>query len=113
MFKISKDDSFFWPVTIEVPMDGGRFQKVSFEAKFKRVSRTRYEDMLAQARENNLKDVDLCREVVCGFKGVGDENSQPLEYNETNRDLLFEDALAVRAMALAYIEAMSGIKRKN
>ncbi len=113
MFKISKDDSYYWPVTVEMPVDGGRFEKASFEVKFKRLPQSRFEELVEGAKDGAVSDKEICSEVVCGWKSIADKDGSPLEYNETNRELLIEDVLAVRAIALSYIESLRGIRRKN
>lgn len=113
MFKISKDDSYYWPVTVEIPVDGGRYEKAQFEVRFRRVPQTRFEEMMDGAREGKISDKEICREVVVGWKSIGDKNGEALDFSETNKELLLEDVLAVRAIALSYIESLSRVRRKN
>ena len=36
-FILAQSDSYSWPVTVEFPVDGGRFEKQTFDAEFKRL----------------------------------------------------------------------------
>ena len=39
MFKIVQNPTYTWPVTLELPADGGKTEKATFDAEFKRTAR--------------------------------------------------------------------------
>ena len=40
-FVLKQSDTYKWPVTVEIPIDGGRFDKQTFDAEFKRLPQER------------------------------------------------------------------------
>ncbi len=47
-FVLKKVSSYKWPVTVEVPVDGGKFKKETFTAIFKKMSRSAFNDLVDQ-----------------------------------------------------------------
>ena len=58
-FKLDESGSYQWPVTVEIPSDGGEYIKQSFEVKFKRITQTRIREIGNEIEANKLTDVDL------------------------------------------------------
>jgi hypothetical protein len=50
-FILSQSATYSWPVTYEMPIDGGRFRRVSFEVIFRRMPQSRVEEILAQQQQ--------------------------------------------------------------
>lgn len=113
MFRLSNNEVYFWPVKIEVPVDGGRFEKQVFDAQFKRISQSRLKEVSTMIQEEKMSDVELCREILVGWKGVVGDNNLPVDFSPTNLDLLLENHMAVQAVAKSFFESISGTKAKN
>jgi len=112
MFKLAQNETYFWPIKVDVPQDGGTFIQQKFEAKFKRLSQTRLKEISKQLDEGIINEVDVCREVMVDWKGVGND-SGPLEFCESNFSLLLENVYAVRGIYLGFFESVAGSKVKN
>jgi hypothetical protein len=110
VFKIKQSDSYVWPVTVEIPISGGTFQKSTFQAEFKRIAQSRFREMLA----SETADRDVCREVLIGWKEVIGEDGKDEPFSESARDNLLEVPLVAGAITQAFIESFTGgAKRKN
>ena len=106
-FVLKKVSSYKWPVSVDVPVDGGKFKKETFTAVFKKMSRSAFNDLVEQG------DDALIGEIVEGWEGVKDEEGEEIEYNEAMRDELFDDPYVMRAVITAYTESLLGAQAKN
>jgi hypothetical protein len=117
MFKISKKPTFTWPVNAAVVGDKGQYTKVSFTAEFKRVTQAEIDELLerlrAEAEENKLTDRALADELLVGFTDVADEEGQPLEYSQTNKELLLNVPGIASVVAQTFFKAIGGAREKN
>ncbi len=113
MFILKQSESYFWPVTIEFPVDGGKFKKETFEAEFKRISESRIKEATKMVSEESLTDVDFAKEVLVGWKSVHDENGNEVPFSPATKSQLLDLPLVSRAIVFAFFESLSGAKRKN
>ncbi|HEY9081343.1 hypothetical protein [Magnetovibrio sp.] len=117
MFVIQDDYTYFWPITASKPVDGGRFEKETFEAEFLALPQDEIDELLESDRDGD--DVDLLKEVLVGWKGVAiastteGEKPQDLPFNETNRDKLLKITYVRAAMIRAFFSSIAGIEEKN
>jgi hypothetical protein len=112
MFVIKQTDSYVWPVTVKLPKDGGRFDAQTFDAVFKRIPQTKISEIQGRVAEGLAVDNDLAREVLIDWKGVTDgENEVP--FSEGLRDQLLDIPGVGTAIVLAFVESLSGARRKN
>jgi hypothetical protein len=44
MFILSQSSSYKWPVSVDFPVDGGKYEKQTFDAEFKRMSQPQIEE---------------------------------------------------------------------
>lgn len=112
MFKLSQSPEYTWPVEINLPADGGRTEKATFDAKFKRMTQSRMEEIRAAADRGELRDADLAREALIGWSGVIDENGE-VPFSEAARDRLLDVPMVASAIVLALLSSVSGARRKN
>jgi len=106
-FVLKKVSSYKWPVTVEVPVDGGKFKKETFTAVFKRMSRSAFND-LVEAGDDALVD-----QIIEGWEGVKDEDGDEVEYNDENKVMLFDDPHVLRGVITAFTESITGSQAKN
>jgi lantibiotic modifying enzyme len=95
-FVLKKVSSYKWPVTVEVPVDGGKFKKETFTAIFKRMSRSAFND-LVEAGDDALVD-----QIIEGW-----------EYNDENKVMLFDDPHVLRGVITAFTDSITGSQAKN
>lgn len=112
MFKLIQPTSYTWPVTVELPIDGGRTEKATFDAEFHRLSQSRLEELRGQIERNEIRDVDLVREVMVGWSGVTD-GANPVPYSEAARDQLLDIPMVAASIVMSLFQSIAGAKRKN
>lgn len=112
MFKINVSATFFWPVTVSLPADGGRHQKETFDAEFRRLPQSKLKEMQAAIERGELNDEGFVREVLVGWKGVTNEG-EDVPFSETTLAQVLDITGVAGAIVVAYAEAQSGLQRKN
>lgn len=110
MFVISKSDSYTWPVKINIPTDGGKFNPQTFDAKFKRLPQSRIDDI---TKPGEFDAVAVAREILLDWSGINDESGQAVPFSEAMRDQLLDIPRFAASILSAYIESLSGARRKN
>lgn len=112
MFKIAQSPEYVWPVSVQLPTDGGRSEKANFDATFRRISQTRMDEIRKGITAGDINDADLAREVLVGWKGVVDDGGE-VPYSEGARDRLLDIPMVSSAIVMALLESLSGARRKN
>jgi len=112
MFKIVQNPTYTWPVTLEIPTDGGKTEKATFDAEFKRLTQSRVEEIRASVERGEMRDIDLAREAMVGWSGVVDSDGA-VPYSESGRDQLLDIPQVASAIVMALLSSISGAKRKN
>ena len=109
---LKQTDSYVWPVTVELPVDGGRFEKHSFDAEFKRLSQSRIEEIMEDVVKGDAKDREVAAEILIGWRGVSDDSGD-IPFSEKARDDLLNIPLVSASTIKAWMESLAGAKRKN
>lgn len=107
-FLLAKKRIISWPVSIDVPVDGGETQQQTCTAKFEILNQDEYDELMGN-------DIAFCQRVVAEFgDDIQDENGNPLPTNDDTKAQLFKSAAYVRMGFInAYHEAATGIISKN
>ena len=124
-FVLKQSASYTWPVSFKLPADGGKFEKQSFDAEFKRLPQGRINEIQAevQARikaverneaiEDGITDQSIAREISIGWSGIVDDEGDEVAYSTAARDQLLEVPTVAAAVILAYFDSLTGNKSKN
>lgn len=112
MFVISQSNTYKWPITVEFPIDGGNFEKQTFDAEFRRMTQSQIETWLKKIADGEAKDADFAAHILVGWKGITD-GAEEVPFSETNRDRLFDIPLVTAALIKAYVSSVAGAKAKN
>jgi hypothetical protein len=112
-FVLSQSESYSWPVTVEFPVDGGRFDKQSFDAEFKRLPQQRIREIWDLIQSGDLTDDELCGEVLTGWAGIQDGKGQDVPFSEKAKADLLNVPLVAAAIVSAWLDSLSKGKRKN
>lgn len=102
-----KSATFKWPVTVEFPVDGGRFETESFDAVFKRVGRKEFQRLIDKG------DIDLIETVLVGWEGVKDESEKDIAFTPTALKDMLDDPCFTKGIITAYLASLEGAKAKN
>lgn len=104
MFKFKKIKSVRWPVSVPVPVDGGKTEAAEFEAEFLYLDEPSLQRLLIDSAGNNKEQL---RKVVVGWNGLLDENDEPLPFSQDNLEVVTDYPY----IALAMIEAFGAMQR--
>ena len=106
-FVFKKATSYKWPVTVESPVDGGKFKKQTFTAVFKKMSRSSFNDLIEAGDDAFVSDI------IVDWEGIKDEDGDDVPFNESNKAMLFDDPYVLRGVIEAYSESITGAGAKN
>lgn len=106
-FVRKKSSTFKWPVTVEFPVDGGRFESESFDAVFKRIGRKEFQKLLDKG------DLDLIEAVLVGWEGVKDESAKDIPFTSAALKDMLDDPCFTKGIITAYLASLEGAKAKN
>ncbi|SFJ04226.1 hypothetical protein [Nitrosomonas sp. Nm34] len=112
MFKIEDQPKLVeWPVSVNVPQDGGKIKKNTFTAEFELIT----QEELDAIYKDGGTDVDLLRQVLFNCTGVCDAEGKPIDFNDDLRDKLINIPYVRSALVAAYVECSHGkaAARKN
>jgi hypothetical protein len=120
MFKLSAAASYWWPVTIHIAVDGGKFEKHEFSAQYKRMKTSDTDalvDRLGETDEESgeqFKMIDLLVEIVTGWKGVADPDGNEIPFSTDALRSACNDFPALNgAFFDAWINSLAKGKEKN
>jgi len=106
-FVFKKTASYKWQVTVETPIDGGKFEKQTFDAVFKKMSRSAFNDLVDKG------DDALIDSILEGWDGIADESGKEIPFTAKAKKELMDDPYVVRALITAYADSITGAPAKN
>ena len=112
MFKIDLSDDYSWPVAVSLPMEGGKTEKATFDARFKRISQTRVREIRDSIQASTITDQAIADEVLVGWDGI-QSDGDPVRYSESAKAQLLDIPGVAYALVMAFLESLAGAKRKN
>ena len=121
-FVLKQSASYTWPITLVLPVDGGRREKHTFDGEFKRLPQTRINEIVRQARamergrlneDEGLEDQDAARELLIGWAGVVDDDGKDIAFTESALTQLLEIPTVAGQIVRAWFESLEVAKRKN
>jgi hypothetical protein len=111
-FVLKQSDSYSWPVKVDLPEDG-KLRRHTFEAEFKNISQSRFQEMIDQSNAGEINDVDVVREVMVGWSGILDDKGEEMPFVKAKFEELLDVLGIPSAIATSFIESRMGAKRKN
>lgn len=117
-FVLSQSDSYSWPVSFDVPTDGGRHELQTFDGQFKRLPQSWIGPIVAELQQiEDLADLEriteIAKEILIGWAGVTSDDGAEIPYSERALNQLLEVPLLAVAIVKAYMDSIKGAKRKN
>lgn len=124
-FVLNQSQSYSWPVRIQLPADGGKREKSSFDALFKRLPQSRINEIqqLVQQRikaaergeelDNGVTDQTIAAEILVGWAGILDADGDDVPYSEAVKAQLLDVPMMADALIEAYFTSLVELKRKN
>lgn len=105
--------TYFWPVRIDVPADGGRFKRETFEVEFESIAQSELEKLTQQAAEETIKNIDFARRVVVGWREIIDDEGNEMPFSTSSFEQILDVPMVAGAIASAYFESVAGRQAKN
>lgn len=124
-FVLKQSATYSWPVPFKVPTDGGKYEKQTFDAEFKRLPQSRINEIQTevQARirsaekgeafESDISDISIADEVLAGWTGVVDDEGEEVPFSTTSKTQLLNIPGLAGSIIEAYFESVAGKKLKN
>jgi len=124
-FVLKQSSSYSWPVSFKLPTDGGKFEKQTFDAEFKRLPQARINEIQIEvqarikAAERNesitdsISDQSIAEELLVGWSGVVDGDGDEVPFSEVNKQQLLAVATLASAIIVSYFDSLTGVKTKN
>ena len=106
-FVLKKTASYKWEVKVETPVDGNRFESQTFEAVFRKISRSAFNALVDKG------DDALLDGILEGWDGINDEAGKPVAFTEKNKKELCDDPYVMKALIQAYADSVTGAQAKN
>jgi len=109
MFKKATVRRIKWPVTVNIPQDGGKTQAAEFDAEFEILPIQDHDDLVQTGG-------DLLHRVLVGWdRFMNEAGDAPIEFSAAEKTEVLNIAYVRAAFTLAYYEAAHGnkAKRKN
>lgn len=113
--KLAQVKKVRWPVTVNVPQDGGRVLAETFDVDFKVLTQSELRPF-GDIRPSDDESKDMLNAVVVGWpKGPKGEDGQPVPFDEDAKAELLGTTYARTALYNAYSEIQTGraAARKN
>ncbi|RYD26022.1 MAG: hypothetical protein EOP89_07930 [Lysobacteraceae bacterium] len=95
---------------VDSPKSGGTWEKMQFDATFKRLSQS---DLKVLLDTETGDDQKFCRAVLAGWKGIQTEDKQDVPFSEAALDQLLDMPRVAAAIASAYLSSVAGAASKN
>jgi len=112
-FVLKQDDRFTWPISFDVPVDGGRHQRQTFDGEFIRVSQARLRELGEAIQAEEASDQDIAREVMVGWSGITDDDGEEVPFSKAALDRLLDIPMLATAIVTTYFKSLQGAKTKN
>lgn len=121
-FVLKQSDTYTWPITLVLPVDGGRREKHTFDGEFKRLPQTRINEIVRQARamergrlneDEVLEDQDAASEILVGWSNVVDDDGNEIPFSTKSLDQLLEIPTVAGQIVRSWFESLEVAKRKN
>lgn len=121
-FVLKQSDTYTWPITLVLPVDGGRREKHTFDGEFKRLPQSRINEIIRLARAmergrvdetDELMDQDAAREILAGWSGVVDDDGKEIKFSDANLTQLLEIPTVAAQIVRSWFDSIEVAKRKN
>ena len=112
-FVLDQADSYSWPCRFEVPVSGGKYKVMTFDAEFKNISQSRLEELMNFQTEGKKTDTDIAKEMIIGWSGIVDGKGEEIPYTEKSKKRLLDIAGMGSQIVQIYISSRSKAKAKN
>lgn len=124
-FKISRSQTYRWPIKIRLPKDGGGCTVETFEGEFRRLKQSRIDELRRQLiaqEQGRLEDGEITAEaaiceILAGWSGIMDDDGEELAFSPSALAQIVELPTVAMQILRAWGESLmvgaEGAKGKN
>ena len=124
-FVLKQSDSYTWPVSIKLPANGGKRERQTFDAEFKRLPQSRINEIQREVQQRvkanekgedtgeGISDQSIAAEILVGWDGIVDGDGEPVPFSNAVKAQLLDVPMMAGALVGAYFESLVEQKRKN
>jgi hypothetical protein len=124
-FVLKQSDSYTWPVSIKLPANGGKRERQTFDAEFKRLPQSRINEIQREVQVRvkanekgedtgeGVSDQSIADEILVGWDGIVDGDGEPVPFSNAVKAQLLDVPMMAGALVAAYFESLVEQKRKN
>jgi hypothetical protein len=113
MFQIDQRPAYWWPVKVSIPLDGGKHETCTFDAKFKRLASEDIDALQKRALAERLSDAQIAAEVMEDFRDVVDRDGNCIPYTPAALKRLLSWPGMGTAVCDAYFGSLKPAAEKN
>jgi len=119
-FVLKQTSSYTWPVSLELPTNGGKKVKSKFTAEYARLPQSRINEIAKLAKaaeygktsdEEELDDKTAAKEILVGWSEVVDDDGEEVDFTPANLELLLEIPTAAGQLIAQWLESMELAKK--
>ena len=112
MFKFEKNPTFTWPVKVQVPIDGGKFEEHVFTARWQLQEAAALRKFQAEHPEGGA--AALLEKALKSWSDVQETDGTPIEFTPENVKRLADAPHVRSALITSYWDAADGgLRTKN
>jgi hypothetical protein len=124
-FVLKQLSTYKWPVPFRMPIDGGKYEKQTFEAEFRRLPQSRINEIQSevQARikaaergesiDGEVSDQSIADEVLADWSGIVDDDGDDISCTNATKAELLNVPMMAGFIVEAYFDSLTGKKTKN
>lgn len=121
-FVLKQSATYSWPIPLELPADGGRKEKFSFDGEFRRLPQSRINEIIKVARameygrsldDEELDDKTAAREILVGWTGVVDDDGKEIPFSDAALGQLLEIPTIGAQIIRAWFDSMDTAKKQT
>ncbi len=124
-FVLKQSDSYTWPVSIKLPANGGKRERQTFDAEFKRLPQSRINEIQREVQlrikatergedvPDGVSDQSIADEILVGWDGIIDGDGEPVPFSQASKAMLLDVPMMAPALINAFFESLVELKRKN
>ncbi len=113
MYVIKKSDNYYWPISVDRPVNAGTKDSFTFDALFRRLSQSELDAYAIKAEKFVIRDIDIARDVLVGWKDVQNEQGEDMPFTTDTKEALLDQPMVASAIVNFYYESLAQGKRKN
>lgn len=107
MFKLAREREVLWPVTVNVPQDGGTVKKVDVRLRYKLACRS------DEGFKLGADQADALAERITGWEAVANEDGTAAPFTNENLRAALDIPYFFQAALEGFVQASTGAEKKT